>query len=340
MRIGTIAYATDQGLGHLAKQFYDAGVITDVCIFHHSSRVNHAEWYPEGTMVIARRPFDWPEIQAWLRQLDAILFFETPFDWTVIPRCRNMGVRTYIMPMYECTPERIPHQPDRWLCPSLLDVEYFKQFSHEFIEVPVPQGIVWQQRSCAKRFLHNGGHLGLRGHKGTLEILQAMRYVKSSITLTVRSQDEAGLDRLLSQVQAASRDQRIHFTYGTIPYEDLFTGHDVFIMAEKYNGLSLPLREARASGMIVMTSDRFPMNTWLPQWPLIPVSHFNKERVGGPYMYYDEAVLDPQVIARQIDLVADSGWGRIEEYSREGAIWAREMSWENLKPKWLEVLSR
>ena len=111
MRVGTITYCSSQGIAHLAKAFYDHGVITDVAIFHHSSRVNHTEWYP-GAMVIARRPFDWPEIRTWIDGLDAMLFFETPFDWSVLDYCRQKKIRTAIVPMYECTPRHIPCQPD------------------------------------------------------------------------------------------------------------------------------------------------------------------------------------------------------------------------------------
>ena len=331
MRVGCISYATDQGIAHLAKAFYDHGVITDVAIFHHSSRVNHPEWFP-GAMVIARRPFDWPEIRAWIDQMDAMLFFETPFDWIVLDYCRRKGIRTAICPMYECSPRHIPVQPDKWLCPSLLDCEYFP--GSPFIPVPVEQP--WQERKWARRFLHNGGHLGLRGHKGTLEIMRAMELVKSPITMTIRSQDAKGLAELIRKVPSIKWDRRVSLSMGGIPYGQLFDGFDVFIMAEKYNGLSLPLAEARASGMLVMTSDRFPMNTWLPREPLIPVEKYTVASISGAYKEFQEATVRPEDIAAKIDQVYDTD---ISEYSRSGKAWAEENSWEKLKPRWVEALA-
>ena len=38
---GSIVYATEQGLGYLAKDFYDNGIIDLVCIERHSNRTNH-----------------------------------------------------------------------------------------------------------------------------------------------------------------------------------------------------------------------------------------------------------------------------------------------------------
>ena len=340
MRVGSIGYATDQGIAHLMKSFYDAGVVTDVAIFHHSSRTNHPEWYkPDDVFgTIARKPFDWPEIREWLKQHDAMLFFETPFDWTVIPWCQDNGIRTYIMPMYECTPRQIPYQPHRWLCPSVLDLDYFAKYDNaQFIEVPV-EPVEWHQRSKALRFLHNGGNLGLRGHKGTLEIIQAMKYVTKPVELTIRSQDTAGLTKIIRQEPWIKSDKRVRFHPGEFKRSSLFDpAHDVFIMAEKYNGLSLPLREARAAGMYVMTSDRYPMNTWLPKEALIPVGSYHRACISGAYMEYDEARVSPQQIAAKIDEV----YGRdISMYSRAGKIWADRMSWSTLKAEWLEALSK
>ncbi len=265
MRVGTIGYATEQGIGYLPKWFYDAGLITDVMVFRHGSRQTHLEWYPEGTVELVGRPFNGPVVEAFIKSVEVMLFFETPFDWTVIDLCKRLGTKTVIVPMYECTPERVPWQPDAWFCPSLLDQrDYFK--GSPFVPIPVPQDTTWHQRKTATRWLHNAGNLGLRGHKGTLEILKAVKHVSSrDFRLTVRAQDVNALRGVIAQVPDVERDPRVVVQYGDTPREMLFgPEHDVFVMAEKYNGLSLPLMEARASGMLVVTSDRFPTNTWLP----------------------------------------------------------------------------
>lgn len=336
MRIGTICYCTDQGIAHLAKDFYDHGVITDVAIFHHSAHENHPEWYPPGTLVIAKRPFDWPEIRDWMRQLDAMLFFETPFDWDVIGWLREQKIKSAVMPMYECMPKSIPHQPDLWLCPSKLDLAYYPPPRGRYIPVPVAEP--WSLRTKALRFLHNGGHLGLHGHKGTRELLLAMEHVKSPIELTIRAQDGFGLEKILREVHSRTLvDDRLTIDTDKRSRVGLFDGFDVYVAPEKYNGLSLPLQEARAAGMLVMTSDRFPHNDWLPNGPLIPVKRYFTTHISGRCNDFEEAVIEPQAVAAKID----EWFGQdITALSRSGQLWADNHSWNNLKPLYLEALSK
>lgn len=336
MRIGTVCYSTRQGIGWIPKWYYDNGVITDVIIFHHSARKNHLEWYPPYTPVVAMRPFSrYPEVMDMLDKVDMMLFIETPFDWEILHYCKVRGVKTVIMPMYECTPKDRSYEPDLWLCPSLLDVEYFP--GNPFVPVPVNMG-TWKQRYRAKKFLHNGGNLGLRYHKGTLQILEALPYVQSPIELKITSQDAIGLDHIinLAGYSRKSPDPRVTFDVSEVPPDKIYDeSYDVFIMAEKYNGLSLPPAEARAAGMLVVTSDRFPMNTWLPREPLIPVSKYIQASIGGSYLPYQEAVVDPKDIAATIDRLYDTD---IQEYSLQGLEWSKTMSWDVLKPKIMEVL--
>ena len=88
--------------------------------------------------------------------------------------------------------------------------------------------------------------------------------------------------------------------------------------------------------MLVMTSDRFPMNTWLPREPLIPVEKYTVASISGAYKEFQEATVRPEDIAAKIDQVYDMD---ITEYSRSGKAWAEENSWELLKPRWVEALS-
>lgn len=337
MRVGSIGYSTQQGISLLMKWFHDAGVITDVMTFRHGSRPSHPEWYPEGTIELVGRPFNGSMVDEWLKPLDVVLFFETPFDDTFYEYCRVRGVKTVLVPMYECYPRAPRGLPDAFVNPSLLDQRDYWPGA-PFIQIPVPPDVVWRQRTTATRFLHNAGNLGLRGHKGTLEILRAWRHVKSDATLTVRAQDTAALSKALSQAPEVKRDDRVDVVLGEVPREELFdASHDVFLMAEKYNGLSMPLIEARAAGMLVVTSDRFPTNTWLPREPLIPVKSYSRQCVSGAYQTYDEALVTPEAIAETVDRLYGMD---ITEYSLQGKAWAEANSWEKLNPVWLEQLRK
>ena len=336
MRIGTVCYATEQGLGYLSKSFYDAGVVTDVMLYRHphGNKPTRTDWYPPGTIELTKKPFAGEAIERWLDDLDVVLFFETPFDWKFADRCRQRGVKTAIMPMYEWSLQHPPHIFDLYINPSLLDQQYYPQ--GVFIPVPAPQG-TWKQRTKALKFLHNGGNLGSRFRNGTLELMRAMSYVKSPIEITIRSQDKVNFARLIEQVPEIRNDPRVTLDMGATPYEQLFEGFDVLVAPEKFNGLSLPLQEAHAAGLAVMTTNRFPMNTWLPHSPMIPYASSRKVQCMSGHNIIDEVLINPVTIATCIDGIYGQDISYLSDIGRDYAL---RNSWDMLKPVYLSALER
>lgn len=306
-KVGATVLATDQGLGYLAKSFFDHKLIDKVYVKEHSSRPNHREWYSPESLVAT--PED-------LLACDTLLFFEDPFDWKLIPKARETKTKTILMVMYECTRSPLPYFPDVVWSPSLLDQKYYP----ESLLIQVPVEVPWRLRSKAEVFVHNAGNGGLGGRNGTRELLEALQYVKSPIKLILRSQVPIDLPT----------DSRIDFRLGT--FEDIWSEGDVFIFPEKFNGLSLPLQEAYASGMLVMCGDRFPMNTWLPREPLIPVESYRKDRIA---VEFQSAQFSPTIIALKIDEWFNRD---ISKYSLSGKEWAERNSWENLYPLFSKIL--
>jgi hypothetical protein len=319
-RVGSIVLATDQGLGVLARSFYTAGVVTDILVVRHSSRPTNESWYPGAKIISAS---DRQAMREFVRQLDVFLAFELPWDWSLFPFCREQGVRSALMPMVECMPKVLPSQPDLFLCPSLLDLQYYPERS---VFIPVPVSVPWRLRERAEVFVHNAGHGGLKGRNGTAELIEAWKLVKSPARLILRSQDP---------LPWKFSDHRIDLRVGTVSHEELWTEGDAFVFCDRFDGLSLPLQEARASGMLVISGDRFPSNTWLPREPLVPVARYTRSCVSPRCLEFDEAHFDPETIAATID----AWYGRdFSEYSQSGRAWAEENSWDRLKGRYIEAL--
>lgn len=400
MRVGTLCFATDQGLGVLAKQFYDHGIVSEVRVVRHGRHPTHEEWYPGAVQVTDLRDRrQRADTAAWVESLDFFLAFETPFWWELFDTARSAGVRTALMPMHECTPEGLPGVPDAFLCPSLLDLECFVSdplrpqvragkpppflpwdgagaFRCYWTPVPAPcdpgrdsdcpclHKVPWRLRERAEVFVHNAGHGGLRGRNGTREFLEALRYVQTPVRVVLRSQESIAnrLD-VPGHVELTWRE-------GTTDYAALYDAGDVFVFPEKFNGLSLPLQEARAAGLLVLATDRFPVNTWLPRWlefsctckapsdvwavnvcsdpclvcrdtgrypvpALIPIAGSHRTRVGPPYREFEEVEVSSQEIARLIDR-----WhGRdVRDYSLAGREWAVANSWKVWGPSYRALL--
>lgn len=340
MRIGSIVYSVEQGLGRLAKSFWDAKILTDVVVLDRQGlrdRPFQPDWFPGAVVVSNRDPLPAALASAGRRlveRCDVLLFFETPFVWELLDYAREKGKKTALMPMAECMPDPLPAVPDLMLCPSrweLLQYDSVTSMSPEYkgpcVFLPVPVvGVPWRQRTRAEVFVHNAGHGGLLNRNGTGELLDAMRYVKSPIKLIVRSQ---------KKLQWGCDDPRVEVRVGTVPFEDLWAEGDALVHPHHFDGLSLPLQEARAAGMLVMGVDRFPDNTWLPREPLIPVSGYTRKRVSPRCLEFDFALVEPRQIAETID----AWYGMdISAYSLAGKAFAEEMSWERLRPKYLELL--
>ena len=302
---GSIVLATNQGLGILAKQFYDNGIIDIVLVHPHTSRQNHLEWFPNRVSLV----------EDLLDKCDTLIFFEDPFYWKLIPQARARGIKTIFIPMYECTRFPFPYEPDEIWCPSDLDYKFYTEKGKNCKQIQIPVDIEWKLREKAKVFVHNAGNGGLGGRNGTKELLRAMEYVKSPIKLIVRSQVP------IEQID----DPRIEYRIGT--FDDIWSEGDVFVFPEKFNGLSLPLQEAFASGMLIMCGSRFPMTEWLPNEPMIPIEGYHKERIT---VEFDCADYNPRDIANTID-----NWYNkdIKKYSLLGKEYGEKNSWKNQKEK-------
>lgn len=332
MQVGMVAYATEQGLGYLAKSFYDAGIVDEVILVHHGRHPTQLEWFGGDAVPIARMPIRGPGVYALLDRVDMVLFFETAFDWDFLDVCKEHAVKTVCVPMYEWYPRDKIGVFDGYLCPSLLDAEYFP--GSPMFQPPVDPS-TWKLRTRANTFLHNAGNIGHRNHKGTLELLRAAEFIESDLALTIRCQNVRAFDRLLSQVPQVKKNPKVDLRPGAIPHNDLYASHDVVVIPEKFNGLSLPLQEAYAAGLLVMTTDRFPANKWLPTEPLIPMESYYEARIGEGYLPFQEAVVNPRTIARTMD----EWYGRdISCLSRQGKQWAEENSWEAKKEVCLSLL--
>lgn len=354
MRVGSIVYATDQGLGILAESFYSHGIVTHPLIIEHHHRTTNFSWYPPLTphTTYARLATEGRRL---IDSVDTLLFFETPFDWSLVSYARQRGKKVAIMPMHECMPREVLHHPDLWICPSALDKQSFPENSVQ-LTVPVCADqtcpclhkVFPRLRHTANIFTHNAGHGGLRGRNGTAEFIQALISCKTPTTFRLLSQKSIDMDifrqhfpeqkTIGGDIFIGGTDTGKSLTYvgGTIQHHVLYKDGDVFVFPEKFNGLSLPLQEAYASGMLVLATNRFPNNTWLPNEPLIPVSGYSRSRVGPAYRDFDEAIVNPADIASTIE--AWSGKS-ISEYSSRGIAWGQINSWTNLKSVYMETLS-
>lgn len=343
MNIGTIAYTTNSGLGILVKSFFDHGIITRILSIRHPRYDNTRIRYPEGSVFSA---YSTKEVDRFLDGLDILLVLENTFGhWSTVKWALAKGTKFVLIPMYEYTPFPLPDQipdPGLILCPSLLDLDCYRKLYPDvpsvFVPVPVDTGkFPWRMREEATTFVHNAGHGGKDFRNGTDLVLEAIRLVKSPASFVIRGQPDSGkVSSLLSKARKDFRkDPRVSFQLQELPDPaDLYHQGEVFLFPERFNGLSLPLQEAYASGMVAMCGARYPMHTWLPREPMIPIASYSTKKVQD--IEFQCANYTPEDIARTVD----TWYGKdVRNYSVAGRNWGRNNSWDMLRSHYVQLFS-
>jgi len=316
MKVGSLIRANNSGLGTLAREFYDNGIIHKGLYVPNQVYKDFPDRFPTFKQGINSKLINWL-----LDDIDVLLCFENAYRWGIINEAKRKGIKTILMPMHEGLREQLPYHFDLYLAPSSEEMNLGLS-PIERINVPVnTDRLKWRERKTAKVFVHNSGHGGIGMRNGTMELIEAMKYVKSDIKLIIRSQYH----------KFVTEDPRIEYRYeNLLDYWDIWKEGDVFIFPEKFNGLSLPVQEAFASGLCVMTTDKEAFD-FLPKKPLIPPSGFRNYMVAR---IVEGAEHDPKIIAQKIDEIANTD---ISEYSRAGREWALKNNWQSLKSKYIEL---
>lgn len=349
-KVSAIVRSDACGLGTLSRMFSDyLGFHRTLSIARHKGGA-WPEWYGQNN----REANDGltPEDIAWACEgADVLLSFETWYGERTPAIAKALGVKTALMPMYECCPLRGSglEDTDLAICPSNLDLfeanctPGLSQAVKDVLPVPFDTArIPFRQRERALTFLHNAGHGGIGGRNSTLEVLEAWRYVKSPAKLIVRVQPGMSM-----QVEAP-KDSRISFVEcNPENYWELFDEGDVLLHPTKWDALSLPIQEALTAGMPVMTTRYWPFCNehigldcrmgWLPhsiQAMAIPVDRCQRMSVCRPINVY---YTSPLAIAAQVELI----YGRqIDEESRYARQTAECWSWEELRKSYDNLFYR
>ena len=330
MKIGTINWATYSGLGILTKEFWDNGIINDILIPIHPNLPDHSSIFYPGKTTISppNSNYDINILENYIKELDILFLFETHFYPETIPLAKKYKIPVVVMPMYEWSP--FPMDADMFIVPSQIDYDYYKKMypDHRIIFLPVPSNsnIKWKLKEKALTFMHNGGNGSFHDRNGTLALIQALPHIKSPIKLKLKAQ-KLNLPQI--------NDPRVEVINKHIPFDELWEDVDVFLFVERFNGLSLPLQEAHASGCLIISGDRYPINTWLPNKPLVKpcgVETYNFQ----PGINFLAEKYDPKAIAKKIDEFYNTD---ITEYSLAGKAWSESNSWKYLKPRYLDLLT-
>lgn len=257
-----------------------------------------------------------------LEGLHTLFCIETPYEWGIFEKAKQLGIRTILRINYEYLPDPVPVAPDVMIAP----VDWHQPDAAMVLPFPVDRdSIPFRRRERARTFVHIAGRQGAFGRNGTVELLKAIPRVTSDVRFVIYSQHP------LRRID----DPRVHFFIRDFTDRaELYREGDVLVFPRRYGGQALSMNEALSAGMPVMMTDMRPQSSFLPAELLIKparigkASFFDKRTV-------DMAFVEPETIAEKIDEWAEAD---ISVFSDHADRYAHSISWTSLGPIYAEIL--
>lgn len=247
-RIGLIGYHCPTGLGEVNRQLSKYLGITSWLIKPHSRLGTLPP--PAGIDVLVGK--DESKVDRFLDRIDVLVFAETPYFSTLIPRAKAKGKRIICIPMIEWTPKQgWVKDVDLFICPT---GQCYEQLKNEFPCVCFPwpfdtSRFAFQPRTRIEHFLFINGQGGWKGRKGA-EVVKEAKRLWREFPLIVRSQRPSDWPPG-TEVLPPTGDN-----------SDLYAEGDALILPHSVDGIGLELLEAIATGMPVIATDGQPWNDY------------------------------------------------------------------------------
>ena len=328
MRIGVLAFATETGLGYQAKSYIKHLPVTkvlelDSSLFHKD--LARKDWYRK-----ADRVKGFPNnktIEKFVKDLDVVLFAETPINEQIYEIARAHNVKTVNVVNWEFFDNTITDKkllPDAIIMPSkwhLKEVEEFRrrtnvkifQLHHPVDRTTFP----FLLRNSSKHFHLAGRPTTEYDRNGTLDYLNA--YPEGTVT-----------------IQRDSMAQRLKIQYPNariltnLKHSELYNSGDILVLPRQYGGNCLPLNEALSCGLPVIMPDVSPNNSFLPGEWLVQVESSELIHLGSKIELNKVSI---ESMKQTVSAVA-SNTVKHSMYANELAA---KISWEVMRMQYIDV---
>jgi len=293
-------------------------------------------WIEQQTNITAPRP---PLLETFLRRYkpDVLLSIETMFDngYYVHDTCSRRRILTATVIMHESyNPGRT--QVGLYICPTCIAYDRVDVANRAYFEFPIEiEPFPFSLRTQASRFLHVMGHGAMYNRRQTRETVAG--FLEANLpdtTLTVHCLQDWRAE------YGRREDPRVTYRRKLFPNRaDVYAGFDVLIQPSSYEGFGLPILEAQACGMPVITTDAAPMNEHiLNRDALVPVDKVIRLETRGACptrVNCNQHLVTAEGIANTITQLAA---GDIPEKSRLAREYAETRAWTETRAVELRAL--
>jgi glycosyltransferase involved in cell wall biosynthesis len=328
-KLGVLAYSTKTGLGYQTKSYVkhlNPSKVLEINLSPFNGKQQH-NWFPDAQKVVGY-PKD-HELREFLSGLDTVLMAETPLNYNLYSIAREMGVRTVNVINWEFFDHIVyPNHPlpDAFIMPSMWYWDDAKAFADAHgveiyqIHHPVDRDELPFRGRHTSKPLHIAGNPAVNDRNGTWDFMAAC----PDGIVTTQSDDLARHLRM--------RYRHCNVFTNVADYNELYNLGDVLVFPRRYGGNCLPLNEALSTGMPVIMPDISPNNHLLPPEWLVPATctdSFTPRTKIEMYSVDIDALRAKIEWFRSADMAVES--------KKADAI-AQSISWEVLKPRYLDVL--
>jgi glycosyltransferase involved in cell wall biosynthesis len=342
MTIGIVSYMSARGLGTMAHDLRKQLVITKQLVPVDAGWPYVQEWANGDEIYLQKWEVEYDDLAAWqaLDDIDTAVFIETPFGDNTFLYCKQLGIKTVLIPMWEHFHPRSPayQDIDLYLCPSWKCYTEVPYDNRLFLPWPIDTDEFQfrHRRGPAKTFVVSAGSGGMNGRKGAYEAI--MGFAKAGpaelgIELIVRSQ-VAPVD--LIRAMPPIDPSLVRFEGPKSTRAELYEEGDVLIYVSHYDGHNLVGLEAMASGMPVITTDAEPMNEYLRPGDKLLVRVQERQSAGtlNPHCLANKVSIDD--LAEAIRYCATTDMSDISAHNRK--MVEHEHSWNVLRDRWKSKL--
>lgn len=328
MKLGILAYGTKTGLGYQTYSYYKH-LNPHKTLQIDLSPLNGAkqyEWYSDPQRVEGY-PQD-KDLREFLKGLDTVLMAETPLNYNLYSIARELEVKTVTVHNYEFFDhfaKDLP-LPDVLISPSMWHYDDIQSFCdqnniyHTYLHHPVDREELPFKQRIHREILHVAGKPAAHDRNGTWDFMSA---VPDGRVVTQDSDLAERIRKYYSQCDVFTNIEDLRSIYEM---------GDIMVLPRKYGGNCLPLNEALSTGMPVIMTDITPNNHILPKEWLVPA-----KRIGE---FYPRTRVDLYAVDKHalIEKVQEARNWDMEVESKKADEIAESISWEILKPRFMEIL--
>lgn len=263
MRLGVVVRADDRGLAHLTQEFArhmrpERVLVVDVADPRFPFRMLSDDLLGTEATFFATFEgglFNGPIIE-FLKGLTHVYTAETPYAPDFFERARAMGVASvcHVMPEFDrFTGERPALRPSAVWLPTRWRADLVEHSA--IVPIPAPVAPRPRIREYARTFVHIIGSHARPDRQGTLAVYDAIREGPRDVHWLLFAQDvRRGVPAQLRGCRNVTMQ-----TGSVVDRWSLYDEADVMVAPRRWGGLSLPVMEACASGVPVITLDSDPM---------------------------------------------------------------------------------